>query len=245
MGIFSKLKEMLGVAPEKIIDPIIFNDPVALRTEWKPLVMGGSNVRTHEAIQVYGNRIEFKNTFIMKAIPIILLVIAFIILYFGKLSEMIHTRNFSLDQFTAQAMIEERGLIWAAPVIIFLFIALLSLIHTRKAIIFDKTFGYYWKGSRGSGPGFNPANQKQSVKLDEIHALQIIAEFVRNNSSSTRHRYGSISSSYYTSYELNIVKSDGQRLNIVDHGNKEGLIHDAKMLAQFLNVPLWDSTESS
>ena len=45
------------------------------------------------------------------------------------------------------------------------------------------------------------------------------------------------------SYELNVVLQDGSRRNVVDHGNLDALRADARELAMFLVVPLWDATE--
>jgi len=47
----------------------------------------------------------------------------------------------------------------------------------------------------------------------------------------------------FTSYELNLVLKDGSRRNLVDHGNLPALRDDARELAGFLIVPLWDATE--
>ena len=49
-------------------------------------------------------------------------------------------------------------------------------------------------------------------------------------------------SSYY-SYELNLVLSDGTRLNIVDHGDLRRVRRDGATLARFLGVPLWDPVQ--
>jgi hypothetical protein len=48
-------------------------------------------------------------------------------------------------------------------------------------------------------------------------------------------------SSYY-SYELNLVLKNASRLNVVHHGNKLAMLADAKKVAGFLKVPLWDGT---
>ena len=62
----------------------------------------------------------------------------------------------------------------------------------------------------------------------EIHAIQLISEHVSGNKSS------------YYSYELNLVSRDGVRTNVVDHGKLDQVREDAKTLAEFLEVPVWD-----
>ena len=43
-----------------------------------------------------------------------------------------------------------------------------------------------------------------------------------------------------SSYELNLVLQDGERLNVVDHGSFDVLREDAAKLGEFLGVPVWD-----
>ena len=70
----------------------------------------------------------------------------------------------------------------------------------------------------------------QQVRLNGVHALQLISEYVRGNKSS------------FYSYELNLVLDDGSRVNVVDHGALARLRDDARTLARFLGRPLWDAT---
>lgn len=44
------------------VDPASFNDPVAIKTEWKPLKSGGTNFRTHILKQRHPARWEFRAT---------------------------------------------------------------------------------------------------------------------------------------------------------------------------------------
>jgi hypothetical protein len=68
----------------------------------------------------------------------------------------------------------------------------------------------------------------QQLKFQEVYAFQLLSELV-----------GSSSGSYY-SYELNLVTHKGERINIMDHGNKPYLIEDAMELATYFNVPIWN-----
>ena len=69
------------------------------------------------------------------------------------------------------------------------------------------------------------------LSLDTVYALQLIREYVKGSESN------------YYSYELNLVLRDGQRLNVVDHGDGRRLRRDAERLAQFLGVRVWDGSE--
>ena len=72
---------------------------------------------------------------------------------------------------------------------------------------------------------------KKSFDLEAVEALQLIREYVRGNKSS------------YYSYELNLIYSDGNRINIVDHGALRKLREDAALLAEYLSVPVWDAID--
>ena len=45
------------------------------------------------------------------------------------------------------------------------------------------------------------------------------------------------------SYELNLICSDGSRINIVDHGALRKLREDAALLAEYLSIPIWDAID--
>ena len=67
--------------------------------------------------------------------------------------------------------------------------------------------------------------------LENIRAIQLIREYVRGNRSS------------YYSYELNLVCSNGDRINIVDHGSLRAIREDAEILANYLSLPVWDAID--
>lgn len=66
-------------------------------------------------------------------------------------------------------------------------------------------------------PAFMESDGKNIIPLNQIHALQIISEWVPGKSS-------------YTSYELNIVLKDATRINIVDHNNIKQIRLDAEKI---------------
>ena len=72
---------------------------------------------------------------------------------------------------------------------------------------------------------------KKSFDLRNAEAIQLIREYVRGNKSS------------YYSYELNLICSDGSRINIVDHGALRKLREDAALLAEYLSIPVWDAID--
>ena len=72
---------------------------------------------------------------------------------------------------------------------------------------------------------------KKSFDLKNAEAIQLIREYVRGSESS------------YYSYELNLICSDGSRINIVDHGALRKLREDAALLAKYLSIPVWDAID--
>ena len=75
------------------------------------------------------------------------------------------------------------------------------------------------------------AQGKKSFDLKNIEAIQLIREYVRGSESS------------YYSFELNLICSDGSRINIVDHGALRKLREDAALLAEYLSIPVWDAID--
>ena len=72
---------------------------------------------------------------------------------------------------------------------------------------------------------------KKSFDLRNAEAIQLIREYVRGDESS------------YYSYELNLICSDGSRMNIVDHGALRKLREDSALLAEYLSIPVWDAID--
>ncbi len=67
--------------------------------------------------------------------------------------------------------------------------------------------------------------------LENICAIQLVREYVRGNKNS------------YYSYELNLVCSNGDRINIVDHGSLRAIREDAEILSNYLSLPVWDAID--
>lgn len=220
-------KNLIGsvTGSQNLPDPSSFNDPLALKVSWEPLKGGGTNFRTHKAMLVRSDRFEFRTTLLMKLFPLFFIVIPSLVL-FAFVKETINREG---------KLVFQGNLLFVVPVaLIFFAVAGYMIFLSHKAIIFDRNYGYFWKGkSDKQGMVINPADQKESVKLSEIHALQIVSEWVSGSGKNNRP---------YKSYELNLVLKSGERMNVIDHGNRVKLVEDATMLAQFLNVPLWDRT---
>ncbi|MBS3735402.1 MAG: hypothetical protein KGY99_10845 [Phycisphaerae bacterium] len=101
-----------------------------------------------------------------------------------------------------------------------------------RPVVFDKHRAAFWKGKRAPDRVFD-RDRKNGAKLEDIHAIQLLCEYIPSSGSRR-------SASFY-SYELNLVLHDGSRLNVTDHSKLHKLRKDAKALAAFLDVPVWDA----
>ena len=118
----------------------------------------------------------------------------------------------------------------------------LGLYFGTAPMVFDKLSGHFWEGRKSPQDVGNVRSLKYAAELSQIHALQILAEYVRSDSMRDHTGKRSPNNPYY-SYELNLVLNDGARINVIDHGNQTRLQEDAKTLSVFLGKPVWDATE--
>ena len=113
--------------------------------------------------------------------------------------------------------------------IIFLIVGIYHLFTLKMPIYFDTDLNIFSKGYESKFLSYLTLCERKTRKLKDIYALQIVREYCKGNKSS------------YYSYELNLVLNNGERINLVDHGNYVKLLEDAKKLSEFLGRPLWDS----
>ena len=107
--------------------------------------------------------------------------------------------------------------------------AIWAMKYGTAPFVLDKKSGFFWRGYK-KPDNYNKDNKiKTFGQLADIHALQL-AKQVHTHSEG---------GSYYT-HELNLVLKNAKRVNIINFRGKDKVIDDAKKLAQFLNVPLWD-----
>jgi hypothetical protein len=216
-----KLLEKLQnlVRTRSAFDPSQLGDPLALQTNWTPAKGGGSSFRTHKLIEVNPNRLEFRASVGALLFYLIFLLVG-VGVSFGITYSKLSSGRFSWNMETIMPLL--LGLVFAS-------IGGGMFFFGTTPIVFDKREGYFWKGRKDPAELFDKTSLKNLAKLDEIHALQLIAEYCRGNKSS------------FYSYELNLVLQDGQRINVVDHGNPAKLQEDAATLSAFLKKPIWDA----
>ena len=203
------------MAIEKI-DPTKTDDPVAQAMEWGPLKGGGTNFRTHALKRVSDQKMEFKASRTT-------MVICVICIAFGLYVPLYHT--FVQDMIESKmGQTGEMIMAWGIGIGLIYF----GIWFWRKmnaGYTFDKSTGRFIKNGK----------DYDSFPLDEIHAIQLILERIKDSDRPV----GSSSRTSFTSYELNLIKKDGKRVRVIDHSNRKKIQEDAETLGEFLGVPVW------
>lgn len=114
------------------------------------------------------------------------------------------------------------GLAFAAGGQLFACIGGWLLWRASKPFTFDRPAGLYYRGARTTAG----RPRKEQGNLADVRAIQLLAERVSGDTS-------------YTSYEVNLVCRDGERINVLDHGNREAAERGAALIGDYLNVPVW------
>ena len=99
---------------------------------------------------------------------------------------------------------------------LFTCIRVLKRLRTKKSS-FDLRSGHFMQGGL-------------SYPINKIHALQLITRIERG-------RYTIIA------HELNLILSDGRRRNVNDHENLKLIRKHACILADYLEIPIWDAVD--
>ncbi len=190
---------------------------LAIEVDWTPLSGGGSNFKSSGLHEISDYRIVIKSSSGMK-------------LFAGFFIAM----GLFIPGVMGYMDYRDQGLEWS---LLFPLFACLAFVAIGIAMMFfprprylDKRLGWFWAGTK------NPQGEQSLRKLidasplDDLVALQIIAEHISGKNGS------------YTSWELNIIDKDAARYNLLDHGDKSSLLQDAETIATFLSIPIWNNT---
>ncbi|MCW8878575.1 MAG: hypothetical protein OQK04_06420 [Kangiellaceae bacterium] len=225
-----KVLEEKIAAPEELkrenVDHSLFqeleSDPVAKKVRWASLSDGGSKVGAHKLVEVNPTRMEFKPSKDALVFTSFFVSLSFIV--------MIASVYYSSTDEASGTVLQT-----IFPILIGIVLAITSIFTYRSyrtPIIFDKVEGFYWKDRKESTSFVDKTSRTNRVKLNDIHALQLLYEYVQG------------SESWYERYELNLVLNHGERVNVVDHEYEHQLKSDAKRLSRFLEIPVWDAIEA-
>lgn len=190
------------------------DDSVASKISWDPASPGGANFKTQK-LTASANKVIIERSAGGLLFALVFAVPG-LLAFFSGVPYALIKGNFPLGVFM---------FLWGG---MFGGVGLYLLSRDQK-ITFDKLAGLYYRGK-----GYvhsNSKSRKQQGQLNEIHAIQLISERISSS--------GDGPSSTFTSYELNLVFRNGERINVMDHGNREEVESSALQLGKFLDVPIW------
>lgn len=221
---FEKLKKLIEEAQKQaaqLIDPVVFNHPLAQKTDWFPLASGGSNFKTHRLDASDPELLVFKCT---KGAYLF----SGVFIFFGLLGLILPLAMFMEGDMKQWSMVVFAVIFGG----IFLGVGLLMLKLMTTPRVFDIFQGVFYKARKKPVNDMNQKVVKKTTltKLNEVKAIQVIRERIRSKNST------------YYSYEINLVLDDASRVNVIDHGKHQAVIEDAEILANTLNVPLWNGS---
>ena len=188
--------------------------------DWTPLKGGGANFKTHHLVQVSPSRLEVR-----PSIQMILFCLLFMALG-GGVGGVFAVTGIRDGNLMTAVMPGLLGLV-------FVLTGALLLRAGSKRRVFDLSLGGYWRGSGKLNGPQALATQTEWAWLRDIKAIQLLREGVTSRSNHGRGRS-------YWSYELNLVLTDGRRINVMDHGDQGRIRQDAQVIGQFLGVPVLD-----
>lgn len=116
---------------------------------------------------------------------------------------------------------------WMLPIpLLFITISTLMIYVFMVPATFDSIHGNFQKSRKDLSRDFyHKTPTKNFCKFSEIYALQLLS---RNGVDEV-------------GYELNLVLENAERINVGSYLNKEKLRKDSRILAEFLDKPLWDA----
>lgn len=214
--LIDKLKN-LSTTDSVPFDPATLDDPVALKTDWSPLKGGGANFCTQKLVQVSPHRYEFRAAAGAIFFYLIFLIVGLIVSVIAVFQIMQSEEFFSGGP-----------LLMGVVGLVFTLAGGLMLYFGTRPVVFDKQHNCFWKGKIPADELIYATANELLMPFNEIHAIQLIKEYVRGDKSS------------YYSYEMNLVSRDGVRTNVVDHGDLDKIHADADTLSEFLEVPIWN-----
>ena len=189
-------------------------DPMVMQTSWLPLDRAGEFC-PRELMEVEPGRLEFPVSLFAKGTYVGLIL-------FGTFSSVLVPRY---------RLAEGNFFHWKTAVMV-LFAVLVAaagaflLVRRTKHIVFDLGRGVFWKGNSDADAG----SKEAFCRFKDIHALQLIS--VKNCASS--------GSGAYFSFELNLVLSNGKRISVINHGDRDRLSRHSTVIGQRLGKPVWN-----
>lgn len=193
------------------IDVSQFNDEIANLTDWESLNTVTSNFNTRQLIKVNKDILKYKTTIGMKLFSGVFMAAGAICLAISWPSQ---DGRWLPHSFAGEGLGE-------LVCLVFFVLGAAMLYFSSSPIVFDGKKRALFKG-RGK--------KIKTTYFSEIYALQLIPNYVSDSDGDN-----------YYNYQLNIVFSDGRRVNIVSYYNADKARKDSKTVSNFIDKKLWDA----
>lgn len=203
-------------------DPKSLDDPLALEIKWTAAHPHSQSFVSHQLLKVNARLLRYKPTKMYLFTRMIFVVVGIGALFatiYGYLTD-------GLDLKAVAAL--------SVFALAFLGLGFYFLNEALLPINFDRNRQYYWRDKKSPTEAISKSDLKQFARFDDIHAIQLLKKVVRNRNSKGH-------TSKTTCYELNFVLKDGERLDVVCFGKADVLRKDARTLARFMDIPIWDA----
>lgn len=220
MSFINKLEDFATSALHhfKPFDPTTLNDELALKTEWQAMKRGGANFSTHKLKETTNRKLEYKPTLMAYIFPSIFISVF-------SIGGYVAATNFA-DKFGSIAYLVG-GLFIVMPVGIGIYI-MRTYVRSR---VFDTNIGMYYRGKLPLNYS-NVEPSKNSCRIDDIHAIQLLKYISTSSSEGTNQRR--------TYYELNLVLESTYRIHVATVSDMYKVRKEAEKIASTIDVPIWD-----
>jgi hypothetical protein len=222
-GFIATIKDFFEGPEKKPVDPAVFNDPLALKTQWEPLQAGGANAKTYRLKSSGGYYLEFRPTFTTFIYPIVGTIFGLVFIAIGCAAGFEWFNNATYEGASPQVF----GIMFCVFGGTAIFQAIRAYYQACLPLVFDKQEGYYRAGQKITH-WWDPIGEEDLLPLSDIYAIQILSEYVKAKIP-------------FNSYEINLILKDGSRKAVIDHHGKRTIKDDAYALGRFLGVPVWEA----
>lgn len=205
------------------------HDPVAQRTSWVGINNGGT-MCSHRLIQTASGRFEFRATKSYKSLYLAFLCIGATLVLF----------TFSnIGKYGLYSSNTATGLIIGSGFMIFGACSLAGL--RRPVAVFDMASCRFWR-RKESGGAATTTEASGFIRLQDVYALQIIPVYQSTfQEGSVLTQFGKMQLMY--GYELNLVLKNGEKVCVVNHGDRNKLCEDAAIISKVIGKPVWDAVD--
>ncbi|WP_345989285.1 ankyrin repeat domain-containing protein [Sulfurimonas sp. HSL1-2] len=204
------------IRPSEMPEYLGTDDPVVLKTTWKPLGNSGYAFKTHRLVRVNEDRMEFRRSFQS---------LLFTLLFsFGAAGSLFLAFSDVLGS-------QSDPLLFLLFTLSFTGLSVFFYFSGRKRIVIDKAVSAFWRGEDEPSKVINPHAINGYHSLKNVHAVQLLKRFIPGDHDSK---------SYYK-HELNLVFADGKRAAVIEHNDANTVTKQGQRISDFLEVPLWDA----